>query len=105
MRDWLAQALGNAAYGEQLAAACERLEVGKDEIIAAQGEPARSMHFILEGRVGIIVGMEDGRLIRVRSLGPHTTIGEMGLDHQTAPQRHHPGRGAERALRSERRRL
>lgn len=23
--------------------------------------------------------MEDGRLVRVRSLGPHTTIGEMGL--------------------------
>ena len=37
------------------------------------------MHFILEGRVGIIVQMDDGRLIRVRSLGPHTTIGEMGL--------------------------
>ena len=37
------------------------------------------MHFILEGRVGIIVETEDGRLIRVRSLGPHTTIGEMGL--------------------------
>ncbi len=28
-----------------------------------------------------------------------------GPHHQTAPQRHHPGRGAERALRSERRRL
>jgi SulP family sulfate permease len=37
------------------------------------------MHFILEGRIGIIVKMEDGRMIRVRSLGPHTTIGEMGL--------------------------
>ena len=37
------------------------------------------MHFILEGRVGIIVNMDDGRSIRVRSLGPHTTIGEMGL--------------------------
>jgi SulP family sulfate permease len=37
------------------------------------------MHFILEGRVGIIVKMDDGRSIRVRSLGPHTSIGEMGL--------------------------
>ena len=55
LRDWLSQALGNEAYGEQLAAACERLDVGKDEIIAAQGEPARSMHFILEDRLGIIV--------------------------------------------------
>src|SRR5262249_12386683 len=49
------------------------------DIIAAQGEPAGSMHFILEGRVGIIVRMEDGRSVRVRSLGSHTTIGEMGL--------------------------
>jgi SulP family sulfate permease len=37
------------------------------------------MHFILEGRVGIVVDMGDGRTMRVRSLGRHTTIGEMGL--------------------------
>ncbi len=37
------------------------------------------MHFILEGRVGIIVDMGEGRTMRVRSLGRHTTIGEMGL--------------------------
>ncbi len=79
LRDWLTEALGNTALAEQLSLLCERLEVDKDEIIAKQGEPARSMHFILEGRVGIIVTMDDGRMIRVRSLGPHTTIGEMGL--------------------------
>jgi len=79
LRDWLSQALGSAKLGEELATLCERLEVDKDEIIAEQGAPARSMHFILEGRVGILVKMEDGRLVRVRSLGPHTTIGEMGL--------------------------
>ncbi len=37
------------------------------------------MHFILEGRVGIIVDLGEGRTMRVRSLGRHTTIGEMGL--------------------------
>lgn len=79
LRDWLTQALASAEYADQLAEVCERIEVDKDEIIASQGEPARSMHFILEGRVGIIVRMDDGRLIRVRSLGPHTTISEMGL--------------------------
>ena len=30
-------------------------------------------------RVGIMVKFDDGRSGRVRSLGPHTTIGEMGL--------------------------
>jgi sulfate permease, SulP family len=36
------------------------------------------MHFILDGRVGIMVNAGSAP-IRVRSLGPHTTIGEMGL--------------------------
>lgn len=79
LRDWLSRALGSPKLGEELAVLCQRLEVGKDEIIAVQGEPADSMHFILEGRVGILVKMEDGRLVRVRSLGRHTSIGEMGL--------------------------
>jgi SulP family sulfate permease len=79
LRDWFTQALGSAELADHLAGSCQRLDVDKDAIIAAQGEPANSMHFILEGRIGIIVNMDDGRLIRVRSLGPHTTIGEMGL--------------------------
>jgi len=37
------------------------------------------MHFIVEGRLGVTVKLEDGRSIRLRSLGPHTTTGEMGL--------------------------
>jgi SulP family sulfate permease len=37
------------------------------------------MHFILEGRIGIIVDIGETRSMRVRSLGRHTTIGEMGL--------------------------
>ena len=37
------------------------------------------MHFILEGRIGIVVDIGEERTMRVRSLGRHTTIGEMGL--------------------------
>jgi len=36
------------------------------------------MHFILAGRIGIFVAAAD-RMVRVRSLGRHTMIGEMGL--------------------------
>ena len=79
LRDWLAEVLGNAEHGELLAAQCQRFEFEAGEIIAHQGAPADSMHFILEGRVGIIVNLEGGRAVRVRSLGRHTTIGEMGL--------------------------
>lgn len=79
LRDWLAEALGNAEHAELLAMECRRLEFGAGEVVAHQGASADSMHFILEGRVGIIVKLEDGRSVRVRSLGRHTTIGEMGL--------------------------
>ncbi len=79
LRAWLAEALGNAGYAERLAAFCRPLDVKADDVIARQGDPAASMHFILEGRVGIIVDTGDGRTMRVRSLGRHTTIGEMGL--------------------------
>ncbi len=105
LRDWLTQALGSAEFAEQLFQLCERLEVGKDTIIAEQGDPARCMHFILEGRIGIIVKMDDGRLIRVRSLGPHTTIGEMGLITRQTRSATIQAEGAERALRAERGRL
>jgi sulfate permease, SulP family len=79
LRAWLSDALGSAEYAERLSACCRRLEVVAGDIIARQGDAADSMHFILEGRVGIIVNLSDGRTMRVRSLGRHTTIGEMGL--------------------------
>ena len=55
------------------------MEVRTGDVIAREGDAATSMHFILEGRIGIVVDLGDGRTMRVRSLGRHTTIGEMGL--------------------------
>jgi sulfate permease, SulP family len=79
LRDWLAEALGSAAFADTLASNCRRFEFAPGDVIAQQGGPSDSMHFIIDGRVGIIVNLEDGSSIRVRSLGQHTTIGEMGL--------------------------
>lgn len=79
LRDWLTRALDDPAMAEQLVQDCARREFAQGAVIARQGEDARSMHFILEGRVGVILEQEDGRALRVRSLGPETTIGEMGL--------------------------
>ena len=79
LRAWLTEALGSHELADRLADQCQRLEVQPGDVIARQGEPANSMHFILEGRVGITVDVGGGRSIRVRSLGRHTTIGEMGL--------------------------
>src|SRR6202044_651406 len=58
---------------------CQRLEVGVGETVVSAGDAANSMHFILDGRVGVMIPTADGELTRVRSLGRYTTIGEMGL--------------------------
>jgi SulP family sulfate permease len=79
LRTWLSEAFGDATLADALAEYCRRLDVQAGDIIARQGDPAASMHFILEGRVGIIVDLPEGRTARVRSLGRHTTVGEMGL--------------------------
>jgi SulP family sulfate permease len=76
---WLTEALDSSELADSLAGYCRRLEVQAGEVVARQGDAAASMHFILEGRLGIIVDLGEGRSVRVRSLGPHTTIGEMGL--------------------------
>jgi sulfate permease, SulP family len=83
LQAWLAEALGDEQLGERLAQYCRRVEVKSGDIIARQGDPAASMHFILDGRVGIIVNLPDGQTTRVRSVGRHTTVGEMGLITQS----------------------
>jgi len=71
--------LGSAERADQLIQLCTRREVRPGQIIAREGDPADSMHFILEGRVGIMVNTTQAQPVRVRSLGRHATIGEMGL--------------------------
>jgi SulP family sulfate permease len=80
LRDWFTQILGTEEDAAELIHRCERLEVAAGEIIVSAGAPADSMHFILDGRVGIMIPAgEGGGTTRVRSLGRCTTIGEMGL--------------------------
>jgi sulfate permease, SulP family len=78
LHEWFTEALGGTENADQLIQHCKRIEVQPDEIIVREGDPADSMHFILDGRVGIMVNGCSAP-VRVRSLGPHTTIGEMGL--------------------------
>lgn len=79
LRDWFTTILRTTADADELVRRCRRIEVGAGDIIARAGDAADSMHFILDGRVGIMVPAGDGRLTRVRSLGRYTTVGEMGL--------------------------
>jgi len=79
LRGWFTEVLGSAELAETLAAFCRRLDVETGDIIARQGDAASSMHFILDGRVGVFVDPGNGTIVRLRSLGPRTTVGEMGL--------------------------
>ena len=79
LRDWFTQILDSEDDADELIRRCQRIEVDAAEIIVLAGDAANSMHFILDGRVGIMVPAGDGRTTRVRSLGRYTTIGEMGL--------------------------
>jgi sulfate permease, SulP family len=79
LRDWFTEILGSERDAMELIHRCQRLEVEAGEIIVSAGDAADSMHFILDGRVGIIIPANEGGSTRVRSLGRYTTIGEMGL--------------------------
>jgi sulfate permease, SulP family len=79
LHDWFTRILGTAEDAAELIHRCERLEVDAGEVIVRAGDAADSMHFILDGRVGIMIRADQGGTTRVRSLGRHTTIGEMGL--------------------------
>lgn len=83
LHDWFTRILDSADDADRLIHRCQRIEVEAGEIIVQAGDPADSMHFILEGRVGIMVPADDDRTTRVRSLGRYTTIGEMGLVSNT----------------------
>ena len=79
LRDWFTQILGTEHDATALIHRCQRIEVEAGDTIVRAGDPADSMHFILDGRVGIMIPAADDRTTRVRSLGRYTTIGEMGL--------------------------
>jgi sulfate permease, SulP family len=82
LRDWFTQILGTERDATALMHRCDRIEVDAGETIVRAGDAADSMHFILDGRVGIMIPAAQDRTTRVRSLGRYTTIGEMGLVSQ-----------------------
>lgn len=77
--EWLSTALGDRDLAMALAGSCRKIEVAEGDVIARQGAASDSMHFVFEGRIGIIVDIGEGHPVRMRSLGKRTTIGEMGL--------------------------
>src|SRR5262249_52546059 len=79
LREWFIQILGSEAEANELIRHCRHIDVEAGDVIVRAGDSADSMHFLLDGRVGVMVETDDGRTTRVRSLGRYTTVGEMGL--------------------------
>lgn len=57
----------------------ERLEVDKNYYLILQGDPAQELYFIESGRVRVVVELDNGRTMRVRTMGAGTVVGEIGL--------------------------
>ena len=57
----------------------ERLDVGKNYYLILQGDPSSELFFIESGRVKVIVELDNGRTMRIRTMGAGTVVGEIGL--------------------------
>jgi SulP family sulfate permease len=57
----------------------ERLDVGKNHYLILQGDPSHELFFIESGKVKVTVELDNGRSMRVRTMGAGTVIGEIGL--------------------------
>ncbi len=57
----------------------ERIEVDKNHYLILQGDPSDELFFIEKGKVKVVVELDNGRTMRVRSMGAGTVVGEIGL--------------------------
>jgi sulfate permease, SulP family len=73
---WIAEQVGDD-LAPTLLRHLERITLDTGEALCVAGEDGDRMFFIESGRVAVIVGDEAPR--RVRSLGPQTIVGELGL--------------------------
>ncbi len=64
---------------ERLLAYLEPIEIEAGDALIRRGEPATDVYFLLEGRVSVWLDERDRQPVRLRTLGPGTTVGEIGL--------------------------
>jgi SulP family sulfate permease len=57
----------------------ERLDVGQNHYLILQGDPSNELFFIESGRVRVVVELDNGRTMRIRTMGAGTVVGEIGL--------------------------
>ena len=64
---------------ERLAGVCEAVEFAAGTAIVREGEPADALYVIVEGSVDVTAHGENGAEERLRTMGPDTYFGEIGL--------------------------
>jgi len=57
----------------------ERLDVDKNHYLVLQGDPSSELFFIESGKVKVVVELDNGRTMRIRTMGAGTVVGEIGL--------------------------
>jgi len=57
----------------------ERLEISKDYCLVRQGDSSNELYFIESGKVRVTVELDNGRSMRIRTMGAGTVVGEIGL--------------------------
>ncbi|MDR6384608.1 SulP family sulfate permease [Paraburkholderia caribensis] len=65
---------------------CECLQVrdlDAGQHLFSRGEPGDALYIVERGRVAVSLPLPDGRLVRLRSFGPGTVVGEMAVYTQT----------------------
>ena len=57
----------------------ERVEFPKNHYLILQGDPASELFFIESGKVKVTIELDNGRTMRIRTMGAGTVVGEIGL--------------------------
>ncbi|MBN3759399.1 SulP family inorganic anion transporter [Burkholderia sp. Ac-20365] len=68
---------------EKLCACLEVRDVDAGQPLFLRGEPGDALYIVERGRVAVSLPLADGRLVRLRSFGPGTVVGEMAVYTQT----------------------
>jgi SulP family sulfate permease len=79
LEDQLKESWPPGAEPRSLLPYLERLEVPVSTHLIRQSEKSESLYFIESGRVTARLELEDGRTLRLRTMGPGTVVGEVGL--------------------------
>jgi SulP family sulfate permease len=76
---WLGKALRDTAKARRLAGCLQRVALGAGSYLCHAGDPTDAMHVVESGRISVLLERPDTPPLRVRGIGRHAVVGEMGF--------------------------